>query len=112
MLKQVHKIFLILFLGYFLSFPSAVFAETDAISVVQEVSQNSETEFAQHDIHVEETHTGPLDTGSIKESVVPDPSKEGKKVIGLFFKTMAAVMFCSVLLFFILFFVLDKPISY
>ena len=104
MLKQLHKLFLIAIIGCFLYTPQVVFAESGVPSEVQGVSQNNGSLAIQHDILTEDAHTGPLDTGTIKESVVPDPSKEGKKVVGLFLKTMIAVIFCSAILFVVLFF--------
>lgn len=60
---------------------------------------------SQEQVKVKDLDIDPLNTVSLKKSVVPDPKQEGKKVIGLFIKTMLAVAFCSILLYIILYFV-------
>ena len=47
----------------------------------------------------------PLNANEVKKNVVPDAKQEGKKVIGLFLKTMMAVAFCAIILYVILVFV-------
>lgn len=59
----------------------------------------------QEQVKVKDLDIDPLDTVSLRKSVVPDPKQEGKKVIGLFLKTMLAVAFCAILLYIILYFV-------
>ncbi len=119
MLKQVHKILTTLVIGCFLLTPSITYAvddiqdaalktqneASDEISVSRGISQQGDVELIQNDINVEDLDVEPISTGKLKESVVPDPNKEGKKVIGLFLKTMVAVLVCAVLLYFILLFV-------
>ena len=116
MLKQVHKFLTALVIGCFLLTPSIVCAVDDISDTAQDktaeeipvsrgISQQGDVELIQNDIKVEDLNVEPINTGKIKESVVPDPNKEGKKVIGLFLKTMIAVVFCAILLYIILFFV-------
>ena len=104
MLKQVNKFLVAAVLSCILSIPGAAFAVTDT-TPIKDISQNSNIELIEQDVHVEDSDIEPIDTGKLKQSVVPDPSKEGKKVVGLFLKTMAAVAFCVVLLYAILLFV-------
>ena len=78
-------------------------AEENTIPVEHDISQNGEgIEFVHQQVHVEDSNVKPISTGNIKESVIPDPSKEGKKVVGLFLKTMAGVLFCTILIYLIL----------
>ncbi len=103
MLKQMHKFFLFVVITCFLLSSSAVFALDDTIPVAQDITQNGEgVELIHNDVHVEDSDIEPISTGNIKDSVVPDPSKEGKKVVGLFFKTMAGVLFCTILIYLML----------
>jgi len=104
-LKQVYNFFIAAVLICFLSINPIAFAVEDTDSVTKEISQNNDIELIHNDIHVEDSNISPMSTGTIKESVVPDPSKEGKKVFGLFLKTMVAVGFSVILLYFILLFV-------
>ncbi len=116
MLKQVHKFLTALIIGCFLLTPSIVCAVDEVSDAAQDktaeeipvsrgISQKGDVELIQNDVKVEDSDIEPINTGKIKESVVPDPNKEGKKVIGLFLKTMIAVLFCAVILYFILLFV-------
>ena len=103
MLKRAYSFFIAVILSCFLSTPM-VFAVEDIPQNAKEASQNNGTELIHNDIHVEDSNIRPMSTGAIRESVVPDPSKEGKKVFGLFLKTMFAVGFCGILVYVILFF--------
>lgn len=105
MLKLLHSFLTAVIIGCFLAFPSAVLAENDNIPVAADISQPNETELIHQDIHVEDADIQPINTGKLKDSVIPDAHREGKKVIGLFIKTMVAVLFSAILLYFILFFV-------
>ncbi len=101
MLKKVHRLLLTLVVATMLLTP--VVAE-DEIPVSRGISQQGSSELIQNEIKVEDSDIEPINTESVKKSVVPDPHKEGKKVIGLFIKTMLAVIICSVLLYLILLF--------
>ena len=102
--KQVHSFLAIIILSCFLLTPSVVFGVGEEDLITKDFSKNSDIELVQHDVHVDEVETEPIDTSAVKKNVVPDVSKEGKKVIGLFLKTMVGVGFCAVLLYIILFF--------
>ena len=82
-----------------------VIAQTDSIPVRQDVSQNDEIELIEDNVHVEDANIEPINTSKVKQSVVPDSSKESKKVIGLFFKTMMAVLISTAILFILLLFI-------
>ena len=106
MQKLIHSIFAGLILGCFLLTPSIVLAQTDTIPVARDISsKNGEVELIQNEVSVQDLDIEPINTKKVKDTVIPDPSKEGKKVIGLFLKTMVAVGFCAVILYFILLFV-------
>ena len=64
----------------------------------------SEMELVQNEVKVQDNQTKPINTSKVDKTVVPDPSKEGKKVMWLFLKAMLAVGFCSILLYLILLF--------
>lgn len=55
-------------------------------------------------VRVKDLDIEPINTNALKKSVVPDPKQEGKKVIGLFIKTMLAVAFCIILIYVILYY--------
>ena len=76
-------------------FPSAL-AQNETTSLQNNVP-GEETELNQNSLR--DINTEPMNTESIKKSVIPDPAKEGKKVIGLFLKTMAGVGFSILLLY-------------
>ena len=101
MLKKVHRLLLTLVVATMLITP--VVAE-DEIPVSRGISQQGSSELIQNEINVEDSDIKPINTESVKKSVVPDPHKEGKKVVGLFIKTMLAVIICSALLYLILLF--------
>ena len=91
-------------MGVFLGMPTIVAAQ-DTIPVARDISQRDEMELIQNEISVEDAEIEPINTKKVKDNMVPDSSREGKKVIGLFLKTMVAVGFCAVILYFILIFV-------
>ena len=101
MLKRLHKIFLFVCLICCLALNPIVVAQnpTNNIQTGQEVN------FANSDINVKDLDIEPLNTQKVKQSVVPDTNKEGKKVIGLFLKVMAGVAFSAIILYVILVFV-------
>ena len=105
MLIKPRKLFIAFVLFCFFIFPSVAIAQTGDIPVAQEVSQNNQTEIIEDSMHVEDSDIEPINTNKLKQTVVPDPSKEGKKVVGLFLKTMMAVLLCTIILYFILLFV-------
>ena len=55
------------------------------------------------DVKVKDLDIDPINTDSIKKSVVPDTKKEGKKLIGLFIKVMMLVILSSLIVFIVLF---------
>jgi len=102
--KLPNSFIIAIIFGCFLISPSFVMAQNDTIPVAADISQTNETELIHQDINVRDSDIEPINTGSLKKSIVPDSNKEGKKVIGLFLKTMAAVIFSAILLYFILLF--------
>ena len=104
MLKLLHSFLSAIVIGCFLISPSIALAENDNIPVAADISQPNETELIQQNIHIEDSDIEPISTGKLKDSVVPDANREGKKVIGLFLKTMFAVLFSAILLYLILLF--------
>jgi len=67
--------------------------------------QKEGIELIQNDVQVEDSEIEPINTESVKKSVVPDTSKEGKKIIGLFLKSMVALAFCILTIYLILLFI-------
>ena len=104
MLKQLHKIFLYAILICSLSFPSVVYAVNEPYSADKN-GQKEGIELIQNDVQVEDSEIEPINTESVKKSVVPDTSKEGKKIIGLFLKSMVALAFCILTIYLILLFI-------
>ena len=67
-------------------------------------------EFAQeltvdNNSNIKDLDIEPINTDKVKRHVVPDTKQEGKKLIGLFIKTMLMVAFCAVVIYFILLFI-------
>ena len=85
----------------FVSISTPVLAQND----VSYSKDETNMELIENDIKVNDSDIAPIDTENVKKTVVTDSHKESKKVIGLFLKTMVAVAFCSILLYFILVFV-------
>lgn len=114
MLKR-HSIVLCFILSLFISTGVAplAFAVPDIQSqnqskIEDNIDFNSDFETdtsRQEQVKVKDLDVDPLDTVSLRKSVVPDPKQEGKKVVGLFIKSMLAVAFCAILLYIILYFV-------
>ena len=100
----LNKLLVIWTMLCFLAFPSIALSE-ETIPVARDISQGENMELIQNDITVEDAEIEPINTKKVKDTVVPDPSKEGKKVIGLFIKTMMAVAFCAIVIYLILIFV-------
>jgi hypothetical protein len=90
---------------FFMATPSVVLSQEDTIPVARDISTNGETELIQKEVSVKDLDIEPIDTKKVKDTVVPDTAKEGKKVIGLFIKTMVAVILCALALYCVLLFI-------
>ena len=104
MLKQLHKIIIFNCLICCLFFNSFAIAQVPELIAVN-TPANEQMKFIQSDINVKDIDIEPLNTQKVKQNVIPDTKKEGKKIIGLFLKTMAAVAFCAVILYVTLVFI-------
>lgn len=106
MLKNLPKkiAFTIIFLMTLVSLSTPVLAEISSQAPLPNQNQNK-MELIQHDVKVNDLDIEPLNANEVKKNVVPDAKQEGKKVIGLFLKTMMAVAFCAIILYVILVFV-------
>ena len=106
MLKNLPKkiAFIIIFLMTLVSLSTPVLAEISSEAPLPNQNQNK-MELIQHDVKVNDLDIEPLNANEVKKNVVPDAKQEGKKVIGLFLKTMMAVAFCAIILYVILVFV-------
>ena len=106
MLKNLPKkiAFTTIFLMTLVSLSTPVLAEISSEAPLPNQNQNK-MELIQHDVKVNELYIEPLNANEVKKNVVPDAKQEGKKVIGLFLKTMMAVAFCAIILYVILVFV-------
>lgn len=96
MLKQLHSFILSVIIVCFLSVSQVAFGEIETNSL-QEGIPKDDVGYVQNNIR--DTNLEPMNTESIKKSVIPDPAKEGKKVIGLFIKMMIAVAFSALLIY-------------
>jgi len=104
MLNQLRKtVFFVLTLCFLAISTPVVLAVNEPLTV--DTTTSSQMDLVRNDINVKDLDIDPINTEKVKKSVVPDSRKEGKKVIGLFLKTMAAVAFCAVILYVILIFV-------
>jgi len=102
---QLNKfLFIILFAAF--SFLPA-FSEPETIQVTREIvnEKGQQMELIQNEVNVKDLDIDPINTKKVKQAVVPDTKKEGKKIIMLFLKTMMAVAFCTVIIYIILLFV-------
>lgn len=106
MLKNLPKkiAFTTIFLMTLVSLSTPVLAEISSEAPLPNQNQNK-MELIQHDVKVNDLDIEPLNANEVKKNVVPDAKQEGKKVIGLFLKTMMAVAFCAIILYVILVFV-------
>ena len=106
MLKNLPKkiAFTTIFLMTLVSLSTPVLAEISSEAPLPNQNQNK-MELIQHDVKVNDLDIEPLNGNEVKKNVVPDAKQEGKKVIGLFLKTMMAVAFCAIILYVILVFV-------
>lgn len=106
MLKNLPKkiAFTAIFLMTLVSLSTPVLAEINSQAPLPNQNQNK-MELIQHDVKVNDLDIEPLNANEVKKNVVPDAKQEGKKVIGLFLKTMMAVAFCAIILYVILVFV-------
>lgn len=98
----------ILFIILFSAFTFApVIAEPETIQVTREIvnEKGEQMELIQNEVNVKDLDIDPINTKKVKQSVVPDTKKESKKIMMLFLKTMAAVAFCTVIIYIILLFV-------
>ena len=106
-MKLLSKIlvfcFSLFYIASFIALPAC--AVDDVIPVAHDVSLEGNEVLIQNDIKVKDNDIEPINTNSVKKTVVPSPKKEGRKVIDLFLKTMSAVVFCAVVLYVILVFV-------
>lgn len=62
-------------------------------------------ELIQNDIKVDDLDIEPINTDDLKKSVIPNPKKEGQKVLILFLKTMFAVALASAIIYVALLFI-------
>ena len=102
MLKHLHKILLIqTIICLCLATPIAMAAP----SLPNNTATMEQMELIHKDIKVNDLDIEPINTSAVKKNVVPDTKQEGKKIIGLFLKSMIMVAFCAVILYIILVFV-------
>ncbi len=99
MLKQVHNLIISVIAICFLSIPQIALAQNSINSEQNEI-QKEEYEYVQSNMR--DTNVEPMNTESIKNSVIPDTAKEGKKVIGLFLTAMVLVGFAALFLYLLL----------
>ncbi len=103
MLKALNK--LVLFFVLVVSLSPCALSET-TIPVTREISdRNGQMELIQNEVKVEDLDIDPINTDKLKNTIVPDPKKEGEKIIALFLKTMLGVVICTGLLYLVLLFV-------
>ncbi len=95
---------LVCIISLILSGQPAVMATEGGIPVMSDES-SQEITLDKTESHVKDIDIEPINTDKVKKSVVPDTRQEGKKLIGLFIKTMLLVAFCAVVLYVILFFI-------
>ena len=102
MLKHLHKTLLIqTILCLFLTTPVSL----AALNLPNDTTTKEQMELIHKDIKVNDLDIEPINTSAVKKNVVPDTKQEGKKIIGLFIKSMIMVAFCAVILYVILVFV-------
>lgn len=104
MLKRLCKVILLIIV--LINFSIAIepaYAKPSGIPVLTEETTQDLT--FDDNVKVKDLDIDPLNTDSIKKSVVPDTKKEGKKLIGLFVKVMLLVALSSLIVFIVLFFV-------
>ncbi len=101
MLKQISKIFVLVYAILSLGICPVVMAEI----TTPNQSDSSKMELIQNDVRVDDLDIEPINVQDVKKDVIPDPHKESKKVMALFLKTMLGVAICAVILYIVLLFV-------
>ena len=102
------KSFLIVLFLSFLNLNLLCFGlnEDSSIPVVDENGQVNTIQTNQRrDIKVNDLDIEPMNTQSVKKTVIPDTKQEGKKVLNLFLKAMMIVALCSLFCFIVLKFI-------
>ncbi len=103
-LSKLYGILLILAALFFFNAGNNCYAVQSGIPVMTEET-TGELTYDNPNSKVKDIDIEPINTDRVKKSVVPDTKKEGKKLIGLFLKTMFLVAFCAILLYVILLFI-------
>lgn len=102
MLKHLRKTLLIqTIICLFLATPISLAAP----NLPNNTATKEQMELIHKDIKVNDLDIEPINTSAVKKNVVPDTKQEGKKIIGLFIKSMILVAFCAIILYVILIFV-------
>ena len=107
----MHKkinILILFFLLINLSMPQVI-AKGDkdlTIPVARDISEDGGMELIQDvQLDIDDPEIEPINTKKVKDTVVPNPNQEGKKVIGLFIKTMIITAFCVIIIYSVLVFI-------
>ncbi len=101
MLKQINKIFVLLYIVFSFAFCPVVVADTPK----EAQTPTDKMELIQNDVRVNDLDIEPINVQDVKKDVIPDPHKESKKVMALFLKTMLGVAICAVILYIVLLFI-------
>jgi len=101
--RKLHKILFVISIFCFLALTPAVSAKSDLIALKSITPE--QMKLIQQDVKVNDLDIEPIDTQSIKKTVVPDTKKEGKKVFAYFLRAMLGVVLCAIILYLILVFV-------
>ena len=76
------------------------------IPVARDISEDGGMEFVQDvQLDIDDPEIEPINTKKVKDTVVPNPNQEGKKIIGLFIKTMTITALCVIIIYSILVFI-------
>ncbi len=101
MLKQINKIFVLLYIVFSFAFCPVAVADTPK----EAQTPTDKMELIQNDVRVNDLDIEPINVQDVKKDVIPDPHKESKKVMALFLKTMLGVAICAVILYIVLLFI-------
>ena len=76
------------------------------IPVARDISEDGGMEFVQDvQLDIDDPEIEPINTKKVKDTVVPNPNQEGKKIIGLFIKIMTITALCVIIIYSILVFI-------
>ena len=100
MLKQLHRMILVIVCLFALTFNTNAYANNDLNALSNATVE--QMQLVHQDVKVNDLDIEPINTLAVKKGVVPDTKDESKKVMSYFLKAMLGVVLCAVFLYLLL----------